>query len=256
MTACNRGDGSASSAGAPPPSRDSSSRSFGSTTWAPGLVSAIIVTVNRRTGRASRGTDAALSMELIATVGTSTGFYQLSVPQTSTIPGPLHQGWLTLAGTVTISAELIWLVVRAYTRHNSGQDVWAFQADAQPGLAIEQLLKPRIYPASGFLPGRFIQAAQWADKHDDTDTNSNDHLQFKEAIRLLLAHRTTRRQLLTVEFFMVLGLILILCNSTNHLPNIVALGAGTAATFMVLPAAAATRLMVAADQQLRLKRRA
>jgi len=234
----------------------------------PLLVCGIVVKVNRRTGRALRGTDAALSLELIgtlivipvvgliATVGTSTGFYLLSVAQTSTIPGPLHLGWLVLAGTVAISAELVWLMVRVYTRHNSGQDVWVFQADAEPGWAIDRLLKSRACPASGFLPGRFIQAAQWADNHVDTAANPKDHLLFKEAICLLLAHRTTRRQLLTVAFFMVLGLILILCNSTNHLSNIVALGAFTAATFIVFPAAAAARLMVAADQQLRLKRRA
>lgn len=234
----------------------------------PLIVSYIVMKVNRRPGRALRGTDAALSLELIATlivipvvgliatVGTSTSFYLLSAAQTSTIPGPLYLGWLFLAGTVVISAELVWLMVRVYTRHNSGQDVWFFQADAKPGLAIDRLLESRACRASGFLPGRFIQAAQWADNHVDTDEDSNDYLKFKEAICLLLAHRTTRRQLLTVAFFMVLGLILILCNSTNHLSNIVALGAFTAATFIVFPAAAAARLMVAADQQLRLKKRA
>jgi len=110
---------------------------------APWLVCAIVVKVNRRTGRALRGTDDALSLELIATlivipvvgliatVGTSTSFYLLSAAQTSTIPGPLHLGWLLLAGTVAISAELVWLMVRVYTRHNSGQDVWFFQADAK-----------------------------------------------------------------------------------------------------------------------------
>lgn len=172
----------------------------------PLIVSYIVMKVNRRPGRALRGTDAALSLELIATlivipvvgliatVGTSTSFYLLSAAQTSTIPGPLYLGWLFLAGTVVISAELVWLMVRVYTRHNSGQDVWFFQADAKPGLAIDRLLESRACRASGFLPGRFIQAAQWADNHVDTDEDSNDYLKFKEAICLLLAHRTTRRQ--------------------------------------------------------------
>jgi uncharacterized membrane protein len=120
---------------------------------------------------------------LVASIGTSWAFYQLSA--TPSQPGHLHDAWLTLAATLILSFVLIVMAVRELARHQSGIEVFPFERDAKPSVALKQLRELRSRAEAGFLPGRYREASRWIDEIC-ADENRIESFTRRVALRRLL----------------------------------------------------------------------
>lgn len=166
---------------------------------------------NRRPeNRARWGRDSVIGIEMLATliiiptvglvasIGTSWAFYQLSAVPSN--PGLLHDAWLTLAVTLVLSFLIIVMTVRELARHQGGIEVFPFERDAKPSVALRQLRELRIRVEAGFLPGRYREASRWIDEIGADETRIESFTRRVALRRLLRTDSVDFRQFVVVIF--------------------------------------------------------
>lgn len=135
---------------------------------------------------------------LVASIGTSWAFYQLSA--TPSKPGLLQDAWLTLAVTLIISFAIIVTTARELARHQGGIEVFPFERDAKPSVALKQLRELRIRVEAGFLPGRYREASRWIDEIGADETRLGSFTRRDALRRLLRTDSVDFRQFIVVIF--------------------------------------------------------
>ncbi|MDQ0924566.1 sterol desaturase/sphingolipid hydroxylase (fatty acid hydroxylase superfamily) [Pseudarthrobacter sp. W1I19] len=139
------------------------------------VINEALVHWNRRPkNKAKWGRDSVISIEMLATliviptvglvasVGTSWAFYQFA--ESSSKPGLINDAWVTLTVTMIVSLLIIVSTVRELARHQEGIEVFPFERDAKPSVALRQLRDLRVRVDAAFLPGRYREASRWIDE--------------------------------------------------------------------------------------------
>jgi hypothetical protein len=93
------------------------------------------------------------------------------------------------------------------TSHRSGRGVWPFEPDVDPTKAIAQIQEWRTARAMGFLPGRAIGAAIWANGVSALEPGTEVSATLREAWTRFPQSARDRAQLKTAGFFAGLWLI-------------------------------------------------
>lgn len=166
---------------------------------------------NRRPQNKARwGHDSVISIEMLATliiiptvglvasIGTSWAFHQLSA--TPSKSGLLQDAWLTLAVTLILSFVIIVTTARELARHQGGIEVFPFERDAKPSVALKQLRELRIRVEAGFLPGRYREASRWIDEIGADETRLEAFTRRDALRRLFRTDSVDFRQLIVVIF--------------------------------------------------------
>lgn len=166
---------------------------------------------NRRPkNRAKWGHDSVISIEMLATliviptvglvasVGTSWAFYQFSAAPSK--PGLINDAWLTLTVTMALSFLMIVTTVRELARHQEGIEVFPFERDAKPSVALRQLRELRVRVDAAFLPGRYREASRWIDEISADETQIDSFSRRGALRRLLRRDSVDFRQIIVVIF--------------------------------------------------------
>ncbi|MCP9488735.1 MAG: hypothetical protein MSC31_02520 [Solirubrobacteraceae bacterium MAG38_C4-C5] len=139
---------------------------------------------------------------LVATVGTSLAFYEMSRAGAE----GWNDGWDTLANTVAVALGIIFGVVRLIARHQSGADPLPFEPNVDPHLGIDALRRSRTRRSGSLLHGQWRFAS---DRVNETVQTGAYAIQptLREAVASVVGGVHDRKQLLALLVAAILWVI-------------------------------------------------